>query len=158
MRVKKQLSNKNGQSLFEVLIALTVMVLVIVAIVSLSTTSIRNTDYSKNKSSANQYAQEAVEWLRQRRDEDWDTFFSQAESGAGRIWCLSSNLETPDWPAGAGSCQVDNSSDYISDTIFLREITLTQTESNIVDADVRVEWNDGRGNHLVSLMTVFTDW
>ena len=66
----------SGQSLFEVVVALAISTLVIIAVVSLAALSIRNTDFSKNKTLASKYAQDATEWLRGQRDADFDAFAS----------------------------------------------------------------------------------
>lgn len=66
--------NKFGQSLFELVVAIGIVGLVLVAIVSVATISVRNTTFSKEQSLASRYTQQAMEWLRGQRDTDWDDF------------------------------------------------------------------------------------
>ena len=66
---------KQGQSLIEVLTALAIVILVIVALVAGVTYAIRNLTYAKNQALATQYAQEGLEAARKMRDEDPETFF-----------------------------------------------------------------------------------
>ena len=67
---KKKITNF-GQSLFEVVFAVAIAAMILVGIVSLATTSTRNSIFSRNNSQATKYAQEVVEWLREERDKDW---------------------------------------------------------------------------------------
>lgn len=57
----------NGQSLFEVMFALSVAAMILVAVVALVATSIRNSTFSKNKALANKYASELSEWLKKEK-------------------------------------------------------------------------------------------
>ena len=63
-----------GQSLYELVVAIAIMALFAMAVVSLATSSIQNSTYSKNQSLASSYAQEATEWLRGQRDANINNF------------------------------------------------------------------------------------
>lgn len=64
-----------GQSLLEVLIALSVIILVLTALVRVVSLSIRSTDYARNASVAANSATEGMEILRSYRDSNtWDIF------------------------------------------------------------------------------------
>lgn len=140
---------ETGQSLFEVVLALAVAALIIVAIVALATTSIRNASFSRNQSLATRYAQEAIEWLRGQRDEDWDAFTTRALTP---LWCLRSLSWTDAVIGGCGS------SDFISDTIFKREVSFTTIDASNIDTEVNVYWQDAQGLHESKTVTTFTDW
>lgn len=141
--------NEEGQGLFEVVLSLAVAALIIVAIVALATTAIRNASFSRNQSLATRYAQEAIEWLRGQRDEDWDAFATWALTP---LWCLRS-LSWAD--TVIGSC---GSSDFISGTIFKREISFTIIDASNIDTEVNVYWQDAQGLHETKTVTTFTDW
>jgi len=138
---------EKGQGLFEVVLALAVAALIMVAIVALATVSIRNASFSRNQSLATRYAQEAVEWLRGERDKDWDAFNAYAASGT---WCLK-ELAFND----LGAC---SQSEVIAGTNFRREATLTIIDSANIDTEVKVYWEDAQGIHEVKTITTFTDW
>jgi len=141
-----------GQSLFEVVFAIAVASLVITGIVSLSTTSVRNATFARNKSLASRFTQEASEWLRGERDSGWDSFASRAALLPGTTWCLRDTS----WPGADGSC---GSSDFITGTsIFKREATLTEISANDIQADIIASWQDAQGVHEVRNVTRFTDW
>jgi type II secretory pathway pseudopilin PulG len=155
-----------GQSLFEVVVALAISAMIVVAIVSLATVSIRNSSYSKNQSVASSYAQQATEWLRGQRDKDIAVFVQKASEDVppseSTTYCLSDNLavdlasRTP-----SSSC-----SDPITGTPFVRLVKLTpSTETpqpgdvkNFIEADVIVSWTDSQGEHEVVSATSFADW
>lgn len=65
----------------EVLIALSVVILVVTALVRVVTISIRSTDYARNSSMATAYATEAMEKIRSIRDRSlWEEFTNLAGS------------------------------------------------------------------------------
>lgn len=139
----------NGQSLFEVVVALAISALVIVALVSLVSSSIRNANFSKNKSLASTYAQEASEWLRGERDKDIKTFLANTLSPS---WCFP----TLDWTKVGNVCTTK-----IANTDFIRKGTFTTNFVNgktIVQSTIKVSWVDAQGDHEVSSVTNFSDW
>ncbi len=142
--------NQSGQSLFEVLVALAISTIIVISLISLVSNSIRNTTFSRNKTLAARYAQEATEWLRGQRDEDMETFKTNTLT---IIWCLSDLAwNTP------GSCADDNT---IEDTNFIREVTFNSSllgGKSIIQADVLVTWDDSQGVHEVRSSTNFSDW
>lgn len=146
--------NSRGQSLFEVVIALAISALIIVSLVSLVSSSIRNTTFSKNKTLAARYAQEGTEWLRGQRDEDIATFKTNTLTP---IWCFKDLSFSIVGPCGTG--------DEIDGTPFKREIVFSSTSVNVggvnkivIQADVSVVWEDSQGFHEVKSATNFVDW
>lgn len=139
-----------GQSLYEMVVALGVAVLVIAAVVVVATISVRNTTFSQTESEATRRAQETLEWVRQERDgRTWDNF----KSLSNRTYCMQ-NLS---W-GNTGTC---SASEKISDTIFRREATLnTKTVDGVevVEVQVRTYWDDAQGRHESNLSTRFTNW
>jgi Tfp pilus assembly protein PilV len=140
---------EKGQSLFEVVLALAIAALIIIAIVALATISIRNANFSRNQSLATRHAQESIEWLRGQRDEDWDTFAVRALTP---LWCLKSLSWTS---AIIGEC---GSSGFISDTIFKREVSFLILDASSIDTEVKISWQDTQGLHETKTITTFTDW
>jgi Tfp pilus assembly protein PilV len=143
-------SSLRGQSLFEVVVALAVSALIIVALVSVVSNSIQNSTFSKNKALAATYAQEATEWLRGQRDSDTAAFGSNVLTP---IWCFQNlNWNTP------GACTDDSK---INGTPFIRQGTFvvdTSSGKTIVQTDVTVSWTDSQGLHQVTSATNFSDW
>lgn len=137
----------SGQSLFEVVVALAVVTLIIIALVALASTSIRNVDFSKNKTLATRYSQEAIEWLRGERDFDFDAFYQKALTPT---WCMDT-LVLDD----IGQC---DTTEVIAGTIFRREAAFSIINSANVEAEVNVYWEDAQGLHEVKTVTNFTDW
>lgn len=139
-----------GQSLFEVLVALTISVLVIVTLVSLVNTSTRNATFSKNKTLASRYAQEATEWLRGQRDNDIVNFKTRALTAT---WCL----RDLGWTI-SGTCSASN---QITGTVFTRQLAFSSSVisgKTLIQADVSVTWTDAQGAHEVRSSTNFSDW
>ena len=147
-----KLKTKNlqlGQSLFEVVLALGVITAITVGIVSLTVSAIRNAAFSKNKTLAGRYAQEATEWLRSERDTRFDPF----KGNAVGTRCLKDLV----WTGGTSCSAADN----IPGTILYRKVTFTTTSPGgkiIIEADVVVSWTDAQGYHEVRSATSFSDW
>lgn len=143
---KCQRLNEGGQSLFEVVVAIGMMTAILAGIVSLAAMAIRNSSFAKNKTLASRYVQEAVEWLRTQRDNDFAVFQGHVQA---LPWCLI-DLS---W-SKASACDPD--SDYLAGTRLLREVRLEGADP--ISATVRVYWADSQGSHEVQLVTYFTDW
>lgn len=147
---KSKAKFQKGQSLFEAVIALTISSLIIVAVVSLVASSIRNASFSRNITLASRYAQEATEWLRGQRDSDISTFINNTLIST---WCLN-KLE---W-AQSGPC---GNNDFIEGTNFSRQVSFSLNRINskdVIQADIKVFWNDSQGYHEARSVTNFTDW
>jgi Tfp pilus assembly protein PilV len=143
---------ERGQSLFELVVAIAISALIIVAIVSLTTNSIQNSNFSKNKALAATYAQQATEWLRGQRDKDVAAFILSATTSA---WCLQNLAFTT--PAAN---PVTECSGKIANSIFSRWVTFSvnvQGGKTVVEADVVVAWTDAQGVHEVISATNLAD-
>lgn len=143
---------KRGQILIELVLAIAVVTVVIVALASVTTKSISNTNLSRNQSQANNYAQEAIEWIRSNRDErGWNEFYTHTEG----YYCLPT-LSLTALPVGtlATSCQ-----NQITGTSFIRYAyihsdTATLVEDKIIE--VVVTWMEGSRTQTVKQTTILT--
>jgi Tfp pilus assembly protein PilV len=138
-----------GQSLFEVVLALGIVSLIIIGIVILAANSIKNSSYSRDKTQATRYAQEATEWLRGERDTDWTLF---AQKAATPLWCL------PALSWGSAQQRACQSTEAISGTFFTRELYFSVTDADTIATEVNIAWSDGQGLHEVRSSTIFTNW
>ena len=139
---------QKGQSMFEVVLALFIITMIIVAVVILSTNSISNSLFSRNKTLANRYSQEAIEWLRSEREANIALFKTRATG----VYCLQQPI---DW-LNTGSC---GSTEVISaNSIFTRQVNFTViTSPTIIKAEVVTSWSDSRGVHQAISTTEFSD-
>ena len=147
--MKKKNNNIKGQSMFEVVIALFIISMIIVGVVSLSTNSLANSIYSRNKSLSGRYSQEAIEWIRSEREKNYSNFVTYATTPT---YCL----DTLAW-TNIGTC---SSSEVIPNTIFTREASFTTyavSGKNLVEVDVTTSWTDSRGYHEAKSVTNFGD-
>lgn len=142
---------QRGQTLFELIIAIGIGVIIVTAIVQLVTISVRNASFSKNKNEATRLAQQALEWLRTEKEKDWAVFYSR--TGNPAYWCLP----TLAWTAGqCGSGQTISGS-----TIFIRQATLDQenidgdADNDDIVAVVTVSWTEGGKTHQSTVTTQF---
>lgn len=132
-----------GQSLIEVLIALSVVVLVILALITVTTISVRNATFAKNQSLATEYAQETIEKIRGYRNQNsWVDFVTNCTNKAAM------GLPDPSSPF------------VLSDPAC----NIPETTNPCVEADRRCEvkvtisWDDAKGTHQTVLTTYLTEW
>lgn len=138
------MQNEKGQSLFETIIALSVVTVIVVALLIMATTSVRNASISQLKSEALRYSQEGAEWLRGERDTDWDLFY--ANSGA-----IAQCINTLQW--GTASC----GSSKIEGTKFARTVEFIR-DTAVVEATVVVSWQGNDRQSQVETVVTLTDW
>lgn len=133
-----------GQTLFELVIAIAVAIVVVTGIAAVVTLSLRNANFARDQAQATRFAQDGLEWLRSERDKDWDSFYSH--TGTSLTWCLN-NLG---WTS-PGACGTSR----ISGTFFSRWVEFSVVEPNkSLNVQVRVSWTDNQGTHQSRIDTV----
>ena len=140
----------SGFSLVEVLVFTAVLGLFFVAAMSVVTFNIKNMKIQEHKIIATRYAEEAVEWLKQEKEDDWSEFIKKDNNPSGcKTFCLN-NLEEG-W-----SHQVPPSCDYGLGTIYKRELLITNSSSlDNIDSIITVSWQDMGTGLSVPIKTVF---
>lgn len=133
---------KRGQMLVELLIALGVATLAIVALVSITTRSVSNAGYSQRQSTATAYATQAMEWIRSQKNTDWQTF--SAHSG---LYCLNSLA----WTAGA--CPATK---VLDSGTFARDVTISSPTPQQIQAVVTVSWSEASKDFSTKQTTIFS--
>ncbi len=144
------MSNK-GQSMFEVVIAIFIIAMITVGIVSVSTNSLSNSIFSRNKTLAGKYSQEAIEWIRSEREKNPIGFITYS---ATAVYCLDSATISL---TNTGSC---SAAEIIAGTLFKRELNFSTSDvsgKNIIEATVITSWNDSKGYHEAKSVTNFSD-
>lgn len=154
MNSKLEFAEK-GQSLLEVIVGVGIVTIVLVGLISVITVSLANAQFSRSRTQANKYAQEASEWLRGQRDEmSWADFYTKATSG-GR-YCLASL----DWFVDNNNCPVIN--DDVD--MYTRRVVLTPVcpidpcNDDKVAIHITVSWVQGQRTPSVELDTYLTKW
>lgn len=158
----------SGQTLIEIILALSVAVAVITGITFAITSSIKNATFTKNQNLASSYAQQGMETVRVIRDSSWvafssfDGFFCLSQGSQQLTSRVGSNCEGP----GEGEI-------FVGGTKFIRQVRMqvnnTDCEAGVpgtpnTKATVSVQWSDSIcGNvvptlycHQVELVTCFT--
>lgn len=153
------MKKRSGQTMLELVMALTVALVIITAIVSVVTVSLRNSIFAKQQAEVTRFAQEGMEWVRTEKEKDWGTFYSKSGVATQRF-CINALT----WPNPDIRVPCSGSS-YIGSTIYYRDLELIQREklglagdNETVEATIIVSWNDSRGRHSSRLTTQFVDW
>ena len=130
---------KKSFSLIEVLVFTAVLGLFFVAALTVTTFNLKNMKIQEHKIIATRYAEEAVEWVKQEKEDSWSDF---TDHSAGN-YCLNSLGWT------SGLCGT-----YSLGTIFKRELSITKPVDQ-VNTTVTVTWQDMGTDLKVEINTVF---
>lgn len=141
-------SRQSGQTLIEVIIAVGLVVLVLLTLVSALTLAVRNNQFAKDQVLARNRSREALEWLRNMRDQmGWDSFYAVISADGNPVdYCLPS-LPADVTSMAALTNQVCTKTDVISGTKFVRDLVLTVVSVDEIDATVTVAWTEGSKDH-----------
>ncbi len=125
---------RRGQMLLEVVLALAIVTVVMVALVQLSTRSIKNSDFSRSQTEATSYANEAMEWIRTDRN----------TKGWGAWW--------NDHPCGPTCGDMGNG--------YTRDATFTPSDGSpqTMTISVTVTWDQGGVSHAAKQDAIFTQY
>lgn len=132
--------NSGGQTLIEVMAALTVTVLILVALLAATTVAVRNSQSAQNQALSTKYAQEGMEILRERRDNNSAVFF-------GSQPCFGIT-PTPTSPPGFTRT-------FMCENAITPPPTPPYTK---IKATVTVKWTDSKGEHKSEQVSYFTKW
>lgn len=142
-------TSSSGQTLIEVLIAISLSVIIITSMTIAVTTAINNADFSKNQNLATQFAQEGMEIIKQQQDVNY-----QALNALNGRYCLAQTCSAI--VSGTGSCGSNpggtstNCTTNINNNFFIRQVDVLPAGTpgakcaNTVQATVSVLWTDGK--------------
>lgn len=137
-----------GDAIIEVLVAIGIVSVCLVALSIAMVTAINNSRFSKESSLASQYAQEGIEASRKARDRasDWTTFTTGFNTGEN---CLDSNNN---WTA----CDCDSITTPNVGIFYRCARTVLNGEKMTIT--INVSWTEGGRNHNVQAITVLSKW
>lgn len=150
-------SSQRGQTILEVLIAILVVGLVMVALASMLTMSVKNTAEGKYRNLATSQAQEALEVFRRERVRlGWNAFKTAATGG---LFCLntlpsSSDNLTTFLAQNSDECEA---SYVVSNSNFTRQVEIQHAADEVV-LIVTVGWLDGNQPREVILEQEFREY
>jgi Tfp pilus assembly protein PilV len=142
--------DNRGQSLIEVVVAVGVMSLLMVALLTTVTLAVKNSRLAKDRVQAVSLANEGVELMRAYRDYDYDEFFSVARIDQYDLpysWVVEDGLSS--------DCVV---TEYVIRDSFRRCVGITSVDASSVDVEVTVDWQEGSRVHQVLQSTRLTQW
>jgi len=135
--INKKNQRQAGSTLVEILIAISVIALVLTAVGSMISMSIKLSDSNEQKQLALQKAQEALE----RSINSWSSFSTPLDDGA--VYCLNS---LPDSVASAsanlGAC-ADGDFLEAAKYEFQREAVVNFNNANSLKVEIDLLWQDG---------------
>lgn len=156
-RLTDQISNTEGQTMIETVIALAVVMILVSSLVSMSIASVRSASLSRNKNAASQLAYRESELIRVTRDGSltWADFTSNVSGGTCTTSCY---VDPTSLIFSAGST---NEASLVSGTtfnIYLRQTNPPPPITTEFDYTVYVTWSDSAGSHTQNISSILTPW
>lgn len=114
MSLIKTFRNQQGQTLIEAIIALAIVSLVITAVVIAVVTGLNNSNSSGDRSEALGYAEEALDYMRDLKTENFGTFtgtYTTSATNANNYWCMSEDGIIEDEASAVIDCRTQNNID-----------------------------------------------
>ncbi len=147
------MNTAKGFSLVEVLIFISILGTFFVVAIAITITSVQVMKVNEHKILASHYAQELIDWLRNEKEKDFNSFSSTKASSGGITYCFSTSPITA-WGSN-GSCSASTS---LTPAIYKRQALLTSvgTPPTSVNIQVTVSWSDAGNNYKVPINTVFS--
>jgi hypothetical protein len=143
---------KKGQMIIEAMIAFSVSMVALVALLQLSNRSAANSGLANRSAIATAYADEGINWVKQqRKNMTWDAFLAAAQGG-GHSYCLMS----PPFSFTLGGC--NPTGNEITGTIYTRNLTMTTGIRNskvFIGANVTITWPEGNRTKTVQRRSEF---
>ncbi len=162
-----------GFTLLETLVALTILTFAVLGPLTLAAFSIRSASLSQNQLTAFYLAQEGLEYIKNRRDNnalanptgDWlGGVTNYCETTAGCTVDVSNDTISP-CPSGiCPNLRFDSINGVYSyapggtNTLFIRKIQLTHIEDVEEKVDVTVSWQERFGSQSFTLEENIFDW
>ena len=144
------LGDQKGQSLIEVVVAVGVMSLLMVALLTTITLAVKNSRLAKDRVQAVSLANEGIELMRAYRDYDYTEFYAKAQTDEYNLpysWVVEDGL--------SGGCPVVV---FGIRDFFRRCVLVSNADASSVDVSVTVEWQEGSRVHQVVQSTRLTLW
>jgi type II secretory pathway pseudopilin PulG len=136
---------QKGQTLVEAIVVIGIVVLLVTGLIAGTTMSLKTARTSKTRTQAVKYSQEAIEVIRSKRDENWNTFI-----GFNGQYCIDSNGNLESVLSGCSTI-------VTPDGTYVRTILFTPNIFRMVVL-VTVHYPDETENKPIVLTTYFTQW
>jgi type II secretory pathway pseudopilin PulG len=146
-----------GQTLIEMVVALGIACIIIIAITAAVISALSGVQFSKNQNLATQYAQEGMEFMHQLRDADYAAFVAKSRNDA---YCLGSDRALG---ADLNTCKTTpNIGTSLIRTVVIKD---RDCDNNLTKVSVSVSWRDGKCTdptkpycHASSLVQCFSNY
>ena len=149
---------KNGFSLIEVLIFVTIVTAFFVVAVGLTSQSLQQMKSSENRLIAGYLSQEVLEWLRGEKETNWSgQFLPRAPSTTPTTYCFNTSPINTAWP-GAGACGSFNLQNTFKREVLLTRQAITspiQPGQSQVNVTIRMTWQEGGRTQTAIQRTIF---
>lgn len=156
------MKKQKGQTLVEVLVALSTIVIVVSAITAVSISALNNAEFEKNQGLSVSYAQQGMEIVRSMKNNDYTTFQTLSNK-----YCLEKSCNSISTTIG-NACGPEVGSCSQNVDTFVREVVFEQKSIDCsavaTKVTVNVSWSDNKCSgsnifcHVTSIATCMSDY
>lgn len=126
---------KKGQALIEILMAVAIAAVVLVALAGMGTKSTSNSGFSSRQTQATSYAQQIMNYFKTARQDGWNTISSTYTAGT---YCYNgTTIASGSW------CSIPNT-EY-TNSIAVTRSTVGANTPEPIGVTVKVRWYEGKG-------------
>jgi Tfp pilus assembly protein PilV len=152
-------NHQHGQTLIEALVATGVVMMLVTGLVAGMTLAVKNSTSNKVRSMANKLTQEAIEIIRNKRDNGWNQFKIDYSAGSFCMVDADKKLVAKSSTPPYVNCDL-TLNDGTYNINFTRQIdfTLNAGPPEVINAYVLVTWKEGANTRMSKSETQLTNW
>jgi len=143
---------KKSFSLIEVIIFVSILSIILVSAASIVTVSLQQNKLLINKLKARHYAYQLLEWIKNQKDLDWNSFITL---GTNKIYCFET--EGLAWGPSVSS----GSSCPLLLGMYRRYAAFKKSGSDgstQIDVVINISWSELGNTYAVPLHVIFSQW
>ena len=162
--------SKRGFTLIETLVAISILLLSVSAPLTIASKGLASSFYAREQITAFYLAQDAVEYIRNTRDNNFlsganwlkgfpDTkgaLFTVDTTNGKMALCPVSGCDALDYNSSTGFYRYNDSNAKVSS--FIRSISINTINANEVSVSVKISWSAGKFNRKFSVRENILNW
>ncbi len=147
MKLQRFKTTLSGQTIIEILIASAIIAILLISLTTLSSYSVKSSNYAKQLNQATDYSHQLADWLRnQKQTLGWTSFLQLLQEDTNNDYVTYCFNNLPDSLTSFRSLtnSVCPQNSFILNTPFQRQATfdLSQTNQGIITVDITTSWHD----------------
>lgn len=164
--IKFSLKNDKGFTLLEALVAISILMVAVVAPITIAQKGLSSAIYTKNQMIASYLAQDAIEYIKNWRDENLNTkpkkdWLEELGDCKGDAFCKVDTINNEIFTNNGNPLKKDDGNHFYNyrsgvDTEFVRKVNIKEISDDKAELTVTVSWG-GDDNQVVVTTLIFNN-